>query len=122
MVEAMTVTHVPESPRARQSKEESTTTAGELGDDDRAALTTDGSTVVPKAMAGTAGSLGAKAGVASDALEIGAVKPMVPKGKTAVPEASHGMVRPAVRPRSPSVVPRATVEEDEVEEIEHAEP
>ena len=32
------------------------------------------------------------------------------------------MVGPAVRPQSPPVVPRATTEEDEVEEIERAEP
>ena len=32
------------------------------------------------------------------------------------------MVGPAVRPQSPPVVPRATTEEDEVEEIKRAEP
>ena len=40
----------------------------------------------------------------------------------ALTEASQGMVGAAVRPRSPPVVPRAMVEEDEVEEIERAEP
>ncbi|XP_066360930.1 uncharacterized protein [Miscanthus floridulus] len=38
------------------------------------------------------------------------------------PVAMPGMVGAAVRPQSPPVVPRATVEEDEVEEIERAEP
>ena len=38
------------------------------------------------------------------------------------PEALLGMVGPAVRPQSPPTVPQATAEEDEVEEIERAEP
>ena len=40
----------------------------------------------------------------------------------ACPEASKGMVGHTVRPWSPLVVPRVVVEEDEVEEIERAEP
>ena len=75
---------------------------------------------MPEAMAGTAGSSGAEAGVASDVSEFGVVKLMASEGQMALPEASHGMVRPAVRPWSPLVVPRAMAEEDEVEEIERA--
>ena len=82
----------------------------------------DGSTAVLEAMAGTTGSLGAEARVADDAPEFGGVKPVAPEGQTTLPEASQGMVGPTVRPRSPLVMPRATAEEDEVEEIERAEP
>ena len=82
----------------------------------------DGSAAVPEATTGTIGSSGAEAGVVGDAPESGAVKPVVPEGQTSLPEASQGMVGAAVRPRSPPVVPRATAEEDEVEEIERAEP
>ena len=38
------------------------------------------------------------------------------------PEVLPGMFGPAVRPQSPPTVPQTMVEEDEVEEIERAEP
>ena len=38
------------------------------------------------------------------------------------PEASEVMVRPAIRPPSPQVVPPTLAEDDEVEEIEREEP
>jgi len=41
---------------------------------------------------------------------------------TALPDASEGMVGPAIRPPSPQVVPPAATEEDEVEEIERDKP
>ena len=48
---------------------------------------------------------------------------MAPEELTVAPEASQGMVRPAVRPQShPAVSPTTAEEEDEVEEIVHAEP
>ena len=97
MVEATPAAPVLESLRARQP-EESSAAAGELGDDERAALTTDGSVAVPEATAGTAGSLGAEAGVVGDAPEFEAVKSVVPEGQTTLPEVSQGMVRPTVRP------------------------
>ena len=77
---------------------------------------------LPEATVGTTGSLGAEAGVACDAPESWLVKPVAPEGQTSLPEASQGMVGAAIWPRSPPVVPRATMEEDEVEEIERAEP
>ena len=73
-------------------------------------------------MAETAESLRAETGVAGDVPESGVAKPVAAEDQTAPPEALSGMVRPAVRPRSPPTVPRPTVEEDEVEEIECAEP
>ena len=46
----------------------------------------DGSAAVPEATAGTTGSSRAEAGVASDALKSGAVKPVVPEGQMTLPE------------------------------------
>ena len=111
-----------ESPSARQSKEGSTAASGRLGKNEQVALTTDGSAAVLEATAGAAGSLGSEAGVASDAPESWAVKPVAAEDQTAPPKVSSGMVGPAIQPRSPPMVPRATAEEDEVEEIERAEP
>ena len=50
-----------------------------------------------------------------------AEKLAVPKEQTALPKASKGVVGHAIRPWSPLVVPRATKEEDEVEEIKREE-
>ena len=77
---------------------------------------------MPKATTGTVGSSGVEAGVVNDASESGVAKPVAPKEQTAPLEASQGMVRLTILPRSPPVVPRAMAEEDEVEEIEHAKP
>ena len=88
MVEAMLAAPIPESPRAWQPEEESTAAAGELGNNERAVLTTDRSVAVPEATARTAGSLGVEAGVVGDAPESVAMKPVVPEGQTAFPEAS----------------------------------
>ena len=86
------------------------------------ASTADGSAAAPEAMVGTVGSSGVEAGVVNDASESGVAKPVAPKEQTAPLEASQGMVRLTILPRSPPVVPRAMAEEDEVEEIERAEP
>ena len=58
----------------------------------------------------------------SAAVELGAEKLSAPKEQTAVPDASEGMVGPAIRPPSPQVVPPAATDDDEVEEIMHDEP
>ena len=92
MVEEMSAAPVPESTRARQPEEESTIAAGKLGDDERAVLTMDGSVAVPEATARTTDSLGAKAAVAGNVPESGAVKPVVPEEQTTLLEASQGMV------------------------------
>ena len=80
------------------------------------------STIAPSATAGTVRSLGVEAVVTSVAPKSRAENLAVPKEQTALPEASEGMVGPAIRPPSPQVVPPAAVEEDEVEEIERDEP
>ena len=86
-------------------------------------LAEDGSATISKATAGSVGPSGAEVGVADDAPESGSMEPVAPKELTAPPEASQGMVGPAVRPQSPSVVPPAAAEkEDVVEEIVRAEP
>ena len=66
------------------------------------------------------GSSGAKAGVADAAPESGVEKPAVLE-QTVLPKAPKGVVKHTVWPRSPPVVPLATTEEDEVEEIEREE-
>ena len=60
----------------------------------------------------------ADAGVANAAPESGAEKPTVLEEPTAFLEASEGVVGHIVWPPSSLVVPPATEEEDEVEEIE----
>ena len=62
------------------------------------ALAVDESATIPKATAGTVGSLGAEARVADNALESGATKPVAAEEQTAPPEASSGMVGPTVWP------------------------
>jgi len=54
--------------------------------------------------------------------ESGAENLVAPKEQTTLPDASKGMVGPAIRPPSPQVVPPAATEEDEVVEIMHDEP
>lgn len=111
------------SSGAWQPVEKSTTTAGGLGDSERSASARDRSVTIPEATAVTAGPSVAKAGVVSETPEVGSAKSMAPKELTAPLEASQGMVRPAVLPQSPPVVsPTTAEEEDEVEEIVHAEP
>ena len=118
----MSAAPVPESTRARQPEEESTAAAGGLGGSEQLAPAADKSATIPKATARTVRSSGAEVGVAGDTPESRAAKPVAAEEQTAPPEASPGMVGPAVRPWSPPMVPRATTEEDEVEEIERAEP
>ena len=113
---------VAESLSARQPEEESTAAAGELSGSEQLAPVANESVMIPKAMTGTVGSSGAEAGVVGDAPKSGATKPVAAKEQMAPPKVSPGMVGPVVWPRSPPMVPRAMAEEDEVEEIERAEP
>ena len=69
-----------------------------------------------------AGAVGAETRVAGEVPEFGAAEPTAAEDQTAPPEASLGMVGPAVWPLSPQVVPPTTAKEDKVEEIEHDEP
>ena len=87
-MEATPAAPIPESPSAWQPEEKSTTTAGGLDDDERVALTTDGSAAVPEATAGTAGSSGAEARVDGDAPESRAAKLVAPEMQTVLPKAS----------------------------------
>jgi len=102
--------------------EESTAAAGGLGGGKQLTPAADESTTIPKVAAGTIGSSGAEARAAHDVPKFGVTKLVPVEEQTTPPEASPGMVGPAVRPWSPPMVPRATAEEDEVEEMEHAEP
>ena len=109
---------VLESQGARCPMEESTAAADGLGDGERFVPMADEPAAVPGVIAGAVGSSEADAGVADVASKSRAEKPVVPEEQTALPEASEGVVGHAVRPPSPLVVPTATKEEDEVEEIE----
>ena len=76
---------------------------------------------MPGAMIEAAEASEADAGVADATPETGAEKPVVPEEPMVLPKASEGVVRHAMRPRSPLVVPLAAEEEAEVEEIEREE-
>ena len=84
------------SSGAWQLAEESTTVAGGLVDGEGSASAEDGSATIREATAGTVGPSGAEARVASDAPKFRAEKPAVPEEQMALPEASEGMVRPAI--------------------------
>ena len=77
---------------------------------------------MPEATAGIVGPSVVEATVTRDALEPKEANPMMAEEQMLPLEALLGMVRPAIRPKSPPMVPQATTEEDEVEEIKHAEP
>ena len=111
------------SSGARQPTEKSTTAVGGLGDGERSASAEDGSATTREAMAGTAVPSGSETGVAGTAPEYRSTKAEAREEPTTPPEAALGMVKPAVRPKSPLVVPPAAVEEEDVvEEIIRAEP
>ena len=101
----MPVDPILESPSAREHAGEPIAAPGGLGCSERLSTTANESATAPSATA-----------------ESGTEKLSAPKEQTALPDASEGMVRPAIRPSSPQVVPPAATEEDEVEEIVRDEP
>ena len=111
-----------ESPGDRQHAGEPVAAVGGLGGGEQLSSMVNESATAPSATAGAAGSSRVEAVVTSIALESRAENPTVSKEQTALPEASEGMVGPAIRPPSSQVVPPAAAEEDEVEEIERDEP
>ena len=92
-----------ESLSARQHTGEPNAALGRLGGSER--LTANESAAAPSVTS-----------------EPGAENLTAPREQTVLPDASESMVRPTIRPPSPWVVPPATAEEDEVEEIERDEP
>ena len=101
----MPVDPILESPSARQHARESIAAPGALGGSDRLSTTTNESAIAPSATA-----------------ESGAENPAVLREPMALPDASEGMVGAAIRTPSPQVVPPATTEENEVEDIIRDEP
>jgi len=67
-------------------------------------------------------TLEAKTTAVVDAPEAKDATPSMAKEQPSPPTAMPGVVGAAARPRSPLVVPQATVEEDEVMEIKRAAP
>ena len=121
MVETTPTTPVPESSSAQQPEERSAAAAGGPGDGKPLAQTTGASATATEATTETVDTLGAEAAAAVDAPEAREATPMTVEEQIVPPVATPGMVGAAVRPQSPPV-PRSTVEEDEVEEIERADP
>ena len=116
----MPVDPVPESSGTRRPIEESTTTTDGLGGGEQLAPTVGEPAALPRATMGAIGSLEVDARVTDATPESRAEKSVEPEEQTVLPEALEGMVRHAVRPLNPLVVPLA-MEEDEVKEIEHEE-
>ena len=122
MVGATPDAPVLESPSARQPEERSTAFVGGLGSGEPLAQTTDASVMTPEVTVGTVGPSRAEATVAGDAPEPKEANLMMAEEQLVPPNALLGVVGPAVCPQSPATVPQTMVEEDEVEEIERAEP
>jgi len=118
----MPVDPILESPGARQHAGEPIATVGRLGGGEQLSSMANESATAPSATVGTAGTSAVEAVVTSITPESRAENLVVPKEQTALPESLEGIVGPAIRPPSPQVVPLATIEDDEVEEIEHKEP
>ena len=97
----MPVDPILESPGARQHAGEPIGAVGGLGGGKQLLSTANESVTAPLAMVGTVKSSGVEAVVTNIAQESGAENLAVPKEQTALPEASEGMVGPAIRPPSP---------------------
>lgn len=97
----MPVDPISESLGARWPAEESTATAGGLGNGEQLAPTMDGSAAMPRAMVETAGSSTTNAGDAGAAPESGAVRPVQPKEPIVLPKTLEGVDGRVVRPPSP---------------------
>ena len=101
----MPVDPILKSLSARQHAGEPIAAPCGLGGGERLSTTTNESATAPSAM-----------------VESRAEKLSTLKEQTTLPNASEGMVGPAIRPPIPQVVPLAAIEEDEVEEIVRDEP
>ena len=101
----MPVDPILESPSAQEHAGEPIAAPSGLGGSKRLSTIANESATAPSAMA-----------------ESRAENLAGPKEQTTLPDASEGMVGPAIRPPSPQVVPPAATEEDEVEEIVRDEP
>ena len=85
-----------ESPGARQHTGEPIAPVGGLDGGEQLSSTANEPAAAPSATAGAAGSSGVEAVVSSVEPESGAKNLAVPKEQTTLPEASEGMVRPAI--------------------------
>ena len=122
IVERTPTAPIPESLSARQPEERSAAAAGGPGDGEPLAQTTGASATATEATTENVGTLEAEAAAIADAPDAKEATPTTVEVQLAPPVATLGVVRAAVRPQSPPVVPQATAEEDEVVEIERAVP
>jgi len=97
--------HILESPSAREHAGEPIAAPGDLPGSERLPIMVSESATAPSAT-----------------VEMGAEKLSESNEQTAVLDSLEGMVRTAIRPLSPKVVPPTAMEEDEVEEIVRDEP
>ena len=97
-MEATSAAPVTESPDARRPIEESNTATGGLRDGERSAPAEDRLATMLETTRGTARPSGAETEVASDAPGFGSTKPLSLEELMVPPEATQGMVGPAVRP------------------------
>ena len=100
-----TADHILESPSAWEHAGEPIAAPGELPGGERLPTMVSESAIAPSAR-----------------VETGAKKLSESNEQMAVPDSLEGMVRTAIRPPSPKVVPLAAMEEDKVEEIVRDEP
>ena len=91
-------------------------------DGESLAHTTGASATATVAMTEKVVTLEAETVAVVDAPEVTYATPSTAEERTSSPAGVPGVVRAAVRPRSPPNTPQATVEEDEVMEIERAAP
>ena len=118
----MPTTPVRDSPSTRQTEEGSATTASGPGGGESLAHTTGASVTMTEAATKNVSTLEAEAATDVDAPEAEEATSTMAEEQLALPALTSGVVEAVVRPQSPPVVPRAMVEEDEVEEIERAKP
>ena len=111
-----------ESSSARQTEDGSAATASGPGGGESLAHTTGASVTMTEAATKNVSTLEAEAATDVDAPEAEEATSTMAEEQLALPALTSGVVEAVVRPQSPPVVPRATVEEDEVVEIVRAVP
>ena len=120
--EKMTTVPVRESPSAGRTVDGPAAAPSRPGDGESLAHTTGASATATAAMTEKVVTLEAETVAIVDAPEVTDATPSTAEERTSSPARVPGVVGAAVRPRSPPKVPQATVEEDEVVEIERAAP
>ena len=120
--EKMTAAPIQESSSVRRAEDEPAVAPSSPGDGESLAHMMGASATTTVATTEKVVTLEAETAAVVDAPEAIDATPSTAVEQTSSPAGMLGVVGAVVRPRSPSVVPQATAEEDEVVEIEHAAP